>query len=139
MTDYGDKQPEFEELIKKSRTKSKSWFFTVLVLWPSVFVALISAAPQWYDKIQGMRLGVRSAADAERQAALWAKNASCVGQQSKGYLSPRNVAVSATICDSGDILIRAVTSNGTQIYKWVPLDDVVRANSPGEVIPTAQK
>lgn len=131
---------------QKSRASSKRaakpgtpqrWWQWIL-LYPAFAVALITAGPQWIDKAKAMKLGVRSAAEAERQAQLWAKNASCAGVPAKGFLSPTNVAVDATICDSGDILVRAVTPQNSQIFKWLPLDDVVRINATGGVIPAAQ-
>jgi hypothetical protein len=115
----------------------KRWWQQIL-LYPAFAVALVTAGPQWIDKLKGMRLGVKSAADSEKQAALWAKNASCAGMPAKGFLSPRNVAVDATICDSGDILVRAVTPQNAEIFKWLPLDDVVRTAGQGGLVPSAQ-
>ena len=115
----------------------KRWWQQIL-LYPAFAVALVTAGPQWIDKFRGMRLGVKSAAESEKQAALWAKNASCAGMPAKGFLSPRNVAVDATICDSGDILVRAVTPQNAEIFKWLPLDDVVRTAGQGGIVPSAQ-
>lgn len=120
-----------------SSTSPKRWWQWIL-LYPAFAVALVTAGPQWVDKAKSLKLGVRSAAEAERQAELWAKNASCAGVPAKGFLSPTNVAVDATICDSGDILVRAVTPQNAQVYKWLPLDDVVRTSAGGGVIPAAQ-
>lgn len=127
-----------EEETKSSSSSPKQWW-QWLLLYPSFAVALLTAGPQWYDKINGYRLGVSSGHEAERQAALWQKNASCVGLNSNGYVSPSKVAVDATICNSGDILVRAVTPQKAEIYKWLALDDVVSARkSGGGFIPTAE-
>ena len=118
----------------------KKWWQQIL-LYPAFAVALITAGPQWIDRVKGFRLGVDSASKAEREAALWTKNATCGANPAKGFLTPRNVAVDATICDSGDILVRAVNEQNPMslpIYKWLPLDDVVKANAAGGVIPAAQ-
>lgn len=125
-----------EEEAKSSPLPKQWWQW--LLLYPSFAVALLTAGPQWYDKISGFRIGVRSAAEAERQAQLWQKNASCVGLNSEGYLSPSKVAVDATICNSGDILVRAVTPQKAEIYRWLALDDVVSAKKSGGFIPTAE-
>jgi hypothetical protein len=125
-----------EEGAKSSPSPRQWWQW--LLLYPSFAVALLTAGPQWYDKISGFRIGVRSAAEAERQAQLWQKNASCVGLNSEGYLSPSKVAVDATICNSGDILVRAVTPQKAEIYRWLALDDVVSAKKSGGFIPTAE-
>src|SRR5215210_3266555 len=121
----------------KAPASPQRWWQWIL-LYPAFAIALITAGPQWIDKAKSMKLGVRSAAEAERQAQLWAKNASCAGVPAKGFLSPTNVAVDATICDSGDILVRAVTPQNSQVFKWLPLDDVVRTDATGGVIPAAQ-
>jgi len=109
------------------------------LLYPALAVALITAGPQWLDKVRGYRIGVSSAAKAEREAKLWQKNASCLNLNSNGYLSPSNVAVDATICKSGDILVRAVTPQSREVYKWLPLDDVVPAppQTTASLIPAA--
>lgn len=120
----------------KSITPQRWWQW--ILLYPAFAVALITAGPQWIDKAKSLKLGVRSAAEAERQAQLWAKNASCAGTPAPGFLSPRNVSVDATICNSGDILVRAVTPQQTQVFKWLPLDDVVRTDAAGGFISAAQ-
>lgn len=118
----------------------KRWWQQIL-LYPAFAVALVSAGPQWIDRVKGFQVGVRSASEAETSSMLWAKNPTCGANPAKGFLSPRNVAVDATICDSGDILVRAVTPQNPgslPIYKWLPLDDVVRANGGGGIVPAAQ-
>lgn len=118
----------------------KRWWQQIL-FYPAFAVALVTAGPQWIDKFKGFRLGVPSAEKAEREALLWSRNATCGANPGKGVLTPRNVALDATICDSGDILVRAVNPQNPMslpIYKWLPLDDVVRANVGGGIIPAAQ-
>jgi len=118
----------------------KRWWQQIL-LYPAFLVALITAGPEWIDKVKGFNLGVRSASEAELSSQLWAKNPTCGANPGKGFLSPRNVAVDATICDSGDILVRAVNPQNPAalpVFKWLPLDDVVRTNASGGIIPAAQ-
>jgi len=128
---------------RKSHPESastKRWWQQIL-LYPAFAVALVTAGPEWIDKARGWKSGVKSGAESDKQAQLWAKNATCGSNPAKGFLSPRNVAVDATICDSGDILVRAVTPQNPgslPIYKWLPLDDVVRANVGGGIISAAQ-
>ena len=115
------------------------WWQYVLI-YPTFFAALVSASPQWIDKVKSYRLGVVSAAESEKQAALWQKNRECASLNSGGYLSPSDVSVDATICKSGDILVRAVTRQNREIFKWLPLDDVVpssTASIASGLIPTA--
>jgi hypothetical protein len=100
------------------------WWQYVL-LYPTFFAAIVSASPDWIEKYKSYRLGVVSAAESEKQAALWQKNRECASLESGGYLSPSDVSVDATICKSGDILVRAVTKQNREIFKWLPLADVV--------------
>lgn len=128
------KQPETES------SPFKKWWQQIL-FYPAFAVALVTAGPQWIDKVKGFRLGVPSAEKAEREALLWSKNATCGANPGKGVLTPRNVALDATICDSGDILVRAINPQnpmGLPVYKWLPLDDVVRSNVGGGIVPAAQ-
>jgi hypothetical protein len=123
---------------RESKPKSPKRWWQQILLYPAFAVALVTAGPQWIDKGRGLALGVKGgASDAEKQNRLWAKNAGCASLPFKGYLNPRNVTVDATICDSGDILVKAVTPENAQIYKWLALDDVVPTAGPGSVIPTA--
>ena len=127
---------------KKSGPESpfKRWWQQIL-FYTAFAVALVTAGPSWIDKVRGFNLGVRSASEAELSSLLWARNPTCGANPGRGFLSPRNVAVDATICDSGDILVRAVNPQNPHalpIFKWLPLDDVVRTNAVGGFIPTAQ-
>lgn len=109
------------------------WF----LVYPAFAIALVSAAPQWVDKAKAYAWGVRSAAESKKEALLWQTNASCVGLNSKGFLSPKNIAVDATICDSGDILVHAITPQKKEVFKWLPLDDVVPTQASGGLIGVA--
>jgi hypothetical protein len=108
---------------KPEPVSPKRWWEMIL-LYPTLAGALITAGPQWLDKVKSYRLGVTSAAESEKQAALWQKNRACASLDSGGYVSPSNVSVDATICRSGDILVRAVTPQSKEFFKWLPLDDV---------------
>lgn len=135
---------------RKARVSSKSepessphipqrWWQWILV-YPTLALSLVSATPSWVNGFKSWAFGVKSAAEAERQAALWTKNASCVGLNSNGFLSPQKVSVDATICDSGDILVHAITPQKREVFKWLALDDVVRpaSNGQGWLVSSAQ-
>lgn len=109
------------------------WF----LVYPTFAIALFSAAPNWLDKVKGYTIGVSSAAEARKQAALWQKNRTCAGLPFKSFVNPRLIAVDATICDSGDILVHAVTPQNAETFKWVAVDDIVPRRSGG-LIPSAQ-
>jgi hypothetical protein len=104
-----------------------------LLIYPTLALSLVAAAPDWIDKFRAPA-GAERASDADKQNRLWQKNAACAALPFKGFLNPSNIAVDATICNSGDILVHAVTPDNAQIYKWFGLDDVLpRAIETGPI------
>ncbi len=113
-----------------------------LLLYPTAAVALFSAAPQWVDRGLAVYHGTNrpSYAAADRQRALWLKNMPCSQAPFAWYNNPRNVRIDATICDSGDVLIRASTPENQNYMEWVALDQILGAE-PGagmSLIPEAR-
>lgn len=99
------------------------WF----LLYPAAAVALVSAAPQWLDRGLAIYHGTRGAsyAAADRQRALWLKNMTCSQAPFAWYHNPRNVRIDATICNSGDVFIRASTPDNEYHMEWVGLDQIL--------------
>jgi len=108
------------------------WFF----IYPALGISLLTAAPSWYDKFKAPP-GSSSLADAEKQKQLWEKNRVCASLPFKGFLNPSNVAVDATICNSGDILVTAVTPENRQAYRWFAIEDILPKATDGGVVPAA--
>lgn len=111
------------------------WWQWVLV-YPTLALSLASASPQWFNSAKSWFLKVPNAIEAERQAQLWQKNRLCASLPSEGAQAG-NVMLDATICTSGDILVHAVTAQKAEIFKWLPLDDVVPSVQGGGLIPAA--
>lgn len=124
---------------REAKPKSPQRWWQWILLYPAFAVALITAGPQWIDKGRALALGIKggSASEAEKQALLWRKNLSCSAAPFAWFNNPSNIKVDATICDSGDILVRANTPENAQFFKWLPLDDVVRTAGQGGLIPAA--
>jgi hypothetical protein len=114
--------------------KPKS-MFQWLLLYPAFGVALLTAGPQWYDRIGAFvqKTGGDSLAQAKQQNELWRKNISCLGAPSAWFESTANVKIDATICDSGDIFVQAMTPDNKPHMSWIALDDVVKKVSPGGI------
>jgi len=112
-----------------------------ILVYPTLAIALITAVPQWIEKYQAYRLGiVQDRVDAAlRQNELWAKNLSCSAAPFAWYNNPSDVKIDATICNSGDIFVQAVTPDNKRHMHWVPLDDVVTKVTTAEVsvVPSA--
>jgi hypothetical protein len=125
---------------REPRPKTPQRWWQWILLYPAFAVALITAGPQWIDKGRALALGVKggSAAEAEKQAQLWRKNLSCSAAPFAWFNTPSTVKVDATICDSGDIFVRASAPDNSNYFKWVPLEDVLRsAGQSGGLIPAA--
>lgn len=129
-----------EKEAKESPRTPQRWWQWVLV-YPALAIAMLTAAPQWIDKFRVFSEGIKraSVADAEKQTMLWKRNLSCSASPFSWYNNPNNIKIDATICDSGDIFVRAITPTNAQFFKWLPLEDVVQMSTPAEkgVIPSA--
>ena len=109
--------------------RARVWWQWVL-LYPTLAIALVTAAPKWVDGVLAAYHGVRTSsfAEASRQNDMWRRNLSCAAAPFSWYNNPSNIKVDATICDSGDIFIRAMAPQRGQFYKWVPVDDILALN-----------
>jgi len=121
-TDVGQ-PPDFEQLIKQSRTKANKLFYLVIVLFVLFFISLVTAAPRWIDRAFAPA-GTDSLDRAKEQSALWHKNASCAGSPPQWVEAANNLKVDTRVCPSGDVLIRVVTLDNMEVYRWVSIDDV---------------
>jgi hypothetical protein len=119
---------------------ARSWWQWFL-LYPTAAVALFSAAPTWIDRALAAWHGAESGsyAAAERQIALWSKNSSCSQTPYAWYRNPRHVQVDATICDSGDVLVRAQAPGGEVHFQWIEVEPIVGGQPGGglSLIPQA--
>jgi hypothetical protein len=124
MSTHVDEHLDFEELINRSRTKSKRLFVIVVIF---VVVLLATLLPQIIDKYNSNVIGRVSAAEAEKQAKIWAKNSSCLSNDldgSNAMTTENGDKLSAKICPSGDILI-ILTRNNSKYFGWVTVDEMV--------------
>lgn len=122
-----------------SEPRSSRRFYEMLLLYPTLGIALITAVPTWWDKYQAWDLNLEraSAAKALRQAQLFRANLSCTAAPFSYYNSPRKVEIDATICDSGDILVSTVVPNQQPYVSFVPLEDLIDTGSSSGLIPSA--
>ncbi|WP_431477457.1 hypothetical protein [Massilia eburnea] len=88
---------------------SKWWQW--LLVYPGLAVALIPIVNDY----------LRSR-DGNSQVALWTKNISCIEAPFAGVLNEFNVQTSATICKSGDVLVRFIAPGDKRAYRWVPVE-----------------
>jgi hypothetical protein len=130
-----------EKKAKEPSNTPQRWWQWVLI-YPALVISLLTASPQWIDMVQKRAQGINraTAAEAEKQTLLWKRNLSCSASPFSWYNNPSNIKIDATICDSGDIFVRAITPTNDQFFKWLPLEDVVQLTTPAGkgVIPSAR-
>lgn len=134
MDTHAGEEPDFVKLIEKSRIRSKRWFVALVCVTILFFVTYV---PTLIDRFQGYTSGVKSSALAEQQVKIWQRNMSCLGKPGTEVPARDKIMVTATVCETGDVLVRVRTPDNQQIYKWVPLDDVIGSyRERGGLIPS---
>lgn len=88
---------------------SKWWQW--LLVYPGLAIALIPIVNEYIKS-----------SDGDKQVALWTKNISCIETPFAGVLNEFNVQTSATICKSGDVLVRFIGPGDKRAYRWVPVE-----------------
>lgn len=120
---------------------SQGGLWQSVLVYPTLAIALITAVPTWIEQYQkwNQNIMVHDLDVARRQAAFWAKNFSCSQAPFAWYSSPSDVKVDATICNSGDIFVHAVTPDNREHLYWVGLDEVLKrqAAAANPVVPAA--
>lgn len=52
----------------------------------------------------------------------------CTAQPMDPYITTNSVQVDATICESGDIFVRIITSSHENFFDWVSLEKISNPN-----------
>ena len=104
----------------------KRWWQWLLV-YPALGISLVTAAPKWTDGVLAAYHNVqnRSYSEAKLQADRWAKNLPCTAFPLNYNSTEAGVRLDATICNSGDIFVRASTPDNKSHFYWVPVERVV--------------
>lgn len=128
---------------KPARSRAPWWHkWERALLYPAVLVALVTAGPQWMDRIQAYFAGTpapKPPPDPQDMSKFWVRNLTCASAPAVWFDRPGNVKMTSTICDSGDVLVHAATP-GNDYFKWVPFDQVIPAIAGaggGGLIPAA--
>jgi hypothetical protein len=97
----------------------------LLILYPTVLLALGGSLPTVIRELKAWRLGVQSSQLdlALEQARLWERNLECIQEQGTWEIDgPHGIVVRATLCShTGDVLLRYHLNEWPSIYKWVSL------------------
>lgn len=122
-----------------SRGKPPQHWWQWFLIYPTVLIALITAVPEWLKIVEGWRQDIPAAQleEAKRQHDLWKRNLECTMRPMELFLSPTNVKVDATVCDSGDVFVRIFTPANEGRFHWVDVNHLVRtaqAAPPGGLL-----
>lgn len=93
------------------------WF----LVFPVVLVTLITAIPEWIERVQAFQSDVRLEVfrEKDRSQKLWERNYRCSAADPEWHANKDNVKVDATICESGDIMAVYVTTDNERHYGWI--------------------
>lgn len=103
----------------KSTAPSKWWQW--FLIYPTLATTIIASIPTFVELRSSAKLGVDygKSQEAIEQRDAWSRNLSCGQAPYDWYVTPNNVKVDATICRSGDVLVRYELPMGKGSYKWV--------------------
>ncbi|MDG1199528.1 MAG: hypothetical protein P8N12_02765 [Porticoccaceae bacterium] len=107
----------------------KKWWQWILV-YPTFVIALVGAVPTFKELYESRSRDVDFGTSkiAEMRNEMWRKNMTCGMAPMDPLINDFNVAVDATICKSGDVLIRVTTPAKKQFFEWVSIDAIFSAN-----------
>lgn len=116
-----------DEAVRSSSAAAPNRWWQWFLLYPTLAISLFTAAPKWVDSIMAAAHNVqnRSFTEAKIQSELWAKNLPCTAFPLNYVPTKSDVKLDATICDSGDIFVRATTNDRKSYFYWVPVDRVI--------------
>jgi len=120
------------------KTKPSKWWQWML-LYPTLAISILTAAPQWTNMAKGFLQDVdaKDVAMLELNNSLWTKNVDCTKAPYEFFENPNNIKVDATICKSGDILVLYFLPDGQQFSIWVPVSEVTKKTASLGIIPSA--
>ena len=109
-------------------TKWWQWF----LIYPVLVTSIIGAIPTYIEAIKSAKYDVAfgKSSIAIEQDNLWQKNLACTSAPLDPFVTSYNVEVDATICKSGDVLVKVFKPNGKQFYRWVAVEaEIFKANN----------
>lgn len=109
-------------------THPKKWWQWFLV-YPVFATSLIAAIPTYLELIDSKRLGVDygKSAEAKLQHDIWQENLTCTNAPVDPLVTEYNIEVDATICKTGDVLVKVFAPKDKKFYRWVAIKDVINS------------
>jgi hypothetical protein len=116
--------------------KPRNWW-QWLLLYPALATSVVAAIPTIIESVKAYKLGVDfGKADlAEQQNKLWQKNLTCAQSPFDWFTNDDNVQIDATICKSGDVLVRVKRPATDYHFRWVQVDSVIKEKTTASLWP----
>lgn len=99
------------------------WWQWVLI-YPTLAISTLGSVPTLLElnRAREAKVAFGWSAASLQQQDLWAKNMRCAEAPFEGQPNAAAVRVAATICKSGDVLVRFVGPEERTAYRWVPVE-----------------
>lgn len=109
----------------KAAGKAKWW--QLLILYPTLATSIVAAVPTLIELYRSNKYGVEfgESTQAKERERLFLKNMTCTVEPFDWYRAANNVQVDATICVSGDVLVRLQSPFNSYAYGWVSVDQLL--------------
>lgn len=94
------------------QTKAKNSWWQMLLIYPTLLIAVITAAPDWMDSIQAWRQDIdkdkfpRAQKQNEFILSGLAQQMPCLSAPQMFHINPDGLQIDATMCKTGDIVFR---------------------------------
>jgi hypothetical protein len=113
----------------KNKSPQKWWQW--VLVYPALATTLIAAIPTYKEFFNSTELNVPygDSKKAVLQHDMWKKNATCTLAPYEWFKTESNVHVDATICKSGDVLVRVKNPANKGFYDWVPVDRFIETQA----------
>ncbi|MEO0912704.1 MAG: hypothetical protein AAFY59_06925 [Pseudomonadota bacterium] len=113
---------------KSEKSGPKTWWQWLLV-YPTLVVAVISAAPLWKDLAFAFWYDTDVAQTDlyRKQAEFWSTHQECTASSFQWVENPEKVKVDATICGNGNIFVRIRTPDNRTVSQGIYIDDLIKA------------
>ena len=116
----------------------KKWWQWFLI-YPLVATSIIGAIPTYVETLRAKSLNVAfgESKNAKEQDDVWRTNLACASAPLDPFVNAHNVKVDATICKSGDVLVKFFSPDGKTSYKWVAVNNVIKEDVNAGLISAA--
>jgi len=119
-----------ENVAKDGRKSAPTNWWQWLLLYPAFAVALLTAAPEWFDRIERLYKETFQSGYVEetKLVEFMRQNPECVASPIVWVEATNQTKVDGTICSgTGDVWLRILGANGLAAYKGIDISDLLES------------